>query len=129
MFAVYSTEEDLSLVPAYKTTHYLGIFTDIKLAEARVENDKEENANMHKDQLISFYYIIKSRPNVAQKITNGDVSYELHNKIIYYSDSEEEEEEKDPDCKEETNDNEDNDDSEKFTNIASVLWNIFYQKN
>jgi len=131
MFAVYSAEESVGRLSGYKNTYFLGIFTDIKLAEARVENDKEENAKMHKDQLISFYYIIKSKPNVAQKITNGDVSYELHNKIIYYSDSEEEEEEeeKDPDCKEETNDNEDNDDSEKFTNIASVLWNIFYQKN
>jgi hypothetical protein len=119
MFAVYSTEENLSIVPVYKNTHYLGIFTDIKLAEARVENDKEECAKMHKhnDKFVSFYYIIKSKPDVAQKITNCNISYKVHNEIIYYSDSEEDD------------DDEDNDDTEKFTNIASVIWNLLHKKN
>jgi hypothetical protein len=119
MFAVYSTEEDLSLVPAYKTTHYLGIFTDIKLAEARVQNDKEECAKMHKhnDKFVSFYYIIKSKPDVAQQIVIYHRKYKVYNDIIYYLDSEEDD------------DDDDNDDTEKFTNIASVIWNLFYKKN
>jgi hypothetical protein len=99
MFAVYSTEESVSPVPNCKNIHFLGIFTDIKLAQERVKNDKEEKTKMHKDMFISFHYIIKCKPDVARKITDCNISYQLHNEIVYYSDSDddndkEEEEEK-----------------------------------